>query len=119
MVLMGLWHRDAASAEAVMLMALDTPLSRVDNTNITFFFFFKLDIDLSTEDKIQISHMVCFLQCYKCNVIGLETCCNMLLRWEKVSVGFTQSVKILKQYLPTAKSIKLYHTKTNKKCFTN
>lgn len=43
----------------------------------------------------------------------------MLLRWEKVSVGFTQSVKILKQYLPTAKSIKRYHTKTNKKCFTN
>lgn len=79
---MGLWDRDTVSVEAIISMALDTPLSKVDNI-----FFFLRYIDFSTEDKIEVSNIMCFPRCYECNVIGLETCCNVLLSWEKVSWG--------------------------------
>lgn len=50
-------------------------------------YFFLRYIDFSTEDKVEISNIMCFPRCYKCNVTGLETCCNVLLSWEKVSWG--------------------------------
>lgn len=82
---MGLWDRDSVSVEAIISMALDTLLSKVDNN------FFLMYIDFNTEDKIEISieisNTMCFPRCCKCNVIGLETCCRVLLSWEKVSWG--------------------------------
>lgn len=38
-VLMGLWDRDAVSVEAVISMALDIPLSTVDNKNIFIYIY--------------------------------------------------------------------------------
>lgn len=54
-VLMGLWDGSAVSVEAVISMALDAPLSRVDNKNTTFFVCLCVclrHIVLSTEDKV-------------------------------------------------------------------
>lgn len=45
------WQRDGVSVEAVRAVALYTSSSRADNKKLIFFFF-KREIDLSTEDKI-------------------------------------------------------------------